>query len=355
MSEFWLPWSAWWFGVATFLISFMFVVANQNAAKFLAEGPIYALASRAVYAAYKMADDFFGHRLLSYRAFVSSIALSTLAFLISFLIAAVTIPDFWHPFRDIFRTNHWETPQFSRYEIVTSWATLVLVFVGLLFEFIYVTKSRLILRTLRVEQSYARLLAIFLIDIASTFFIYILMTPLTMLIVLNVFGAITSSIDVKDSTLAVLGWTTAPKDVPLPIIFDATNFFQAYPKIVQEILRDVVVHIRAHFVEYHYFIVAPIIHIPGTQEYQRAIGFDVRHAIAIGPVFPETTMLASAFATTAWVGIAALVLSVVRLSCHTFRTARRTFEYLHLRPHVLFWLAIGSVVICIVGGIIHEI
>jgi hypothetical protein len=195
------------------------------------------------------------------------------------------------------------------------------------------------------------------LDIATTMLLFVLVTPITILVTIYVLKMEFGAVDARAVLFADHGPWNISGSYPYFVLgtVDATQPFEAYWQVTKIMFSEIVTHIRDRFDFYHILNVFPVVHLPGTSDILKARRRDPsQFSVATGFMLPMTTMLATAFATTMWVAATAMILIVSKVLCHTFAVAERTFRYLHRHPHIIFWAGIfPSIVVFFLGGVVR--
>ncbi len=363
MGDFWPAWLSFWLPTIIGLIGLQVSMPQTATMVFLESKSIERVVGRSVFVSYRIFDLAFGHKILSWRAFLVSSAFSSLSFLLSFLIAALTTPGLWWFVITFFSDHTYASDDFQRYEELGITATLALIVSSLAAEFLYVTKSRLILRSLRIHSSYLNLASKIFLDITTTFVLFVMVTPLTIILTLNLLATIFSGVDLHHVNFNVPHIACPPcredsySRAGSDNLMDVSNILDGYFELLTICLSQIISHVRESFAYYHWLDVFPVVDMSGVEKFAKSEHIDMSNAvITSGFTYPMTTMLATAFSTTVWVSVSALLLILSRFLCHTFVVANRLFRHLHNHPQAIFWWGtFPSAVVFILGGLLHEL
>jgi hypothetical protein len=359
MDDFWPAWLSFWIPTIIALVGALIALPQSSTVQYLEAPPVERTAAKAVYLSYNLISAVFGKKLFSWRAVGASIVLSVLAFVFALAIACATTKFLWTDFQTIaggiFHAGSKSNFQ-SRFGRVSDIFGLGVVVLSLAAEYLYVTKSRLILRSLRFESGYMTLATKVAFDIVTTFLLFSLIAPLPIIISVVALGTIFPQVDIQH--VDILGHAQfAGKYSPAQLEqLNAENPISAYIALVNVFWTVIFAHIREGFAMYHFVDAYPTIQDKTTViRVVNGFAYLNHHVVTLGFMYPFTTMLASAFATTAWVALSSGLLLFSKFLCHTFAMARSTLENLHRHPHLIFWWGIfPSIAIFLVGSLVHE-
>jgi hypothetical protein len=337
-------------------------MSQATTLQFLGEAaPIERKAARAVYLSYSLFSRVFGKEIFSFRAFGLSVALSTLFFLLALAVACTTTAYLWVDVQSILERAFSFNSKIGPDEVYAHYNHLFgicVVLLSLIAEFFYVSKSRIFFRSIRFETSYLRLLFTVAVDVASTFVMFSLLAPLPIILATYLLGLIFPQIDIQQVAIQIHG-PFDPKGWNPHVVahLDMSDPVSAYFELTGIFILEIANHIREGFNYYHFLDSYPVV----SQTYGKVViisgqTYIERKTVTSGFMFPTTTMLASAFATTAWVILSTCLLLFAKFLCHTYAYASSFLGNMHRRPHLIFWWGIlPSIIVFLVGGLSHEV
>jgi hypothetical protein len=361
-------WIPFWFGLAGLFLTLWGIALDENSTRYaisyVGDKSVGAFLSRSVSWATRFSNRFFGDRLISFRAFGVGLLISVVVYSISYGIMLVTTPDQLHGVLAL--RNSWNTttaPSILHFSIYSDFA---LAFLSLVAEFIYVLKSRYLLKRLNYDSS-LRLVTIILIgDVISTFMVFVVITPMLIAAFGFVFFYLFHSQLQGDITIpnpyntANLIESLDPSYYVVvngkPFYPPVATVFSIYPILFENICTQTMEHFREGFSIYHQvdFSVAlktPLPEHPATVEiYGHQVPVESSYA-EYNVFYPLSTLLSSAFSTLLWTGTSVLVYVVSKCLYSTINISRVIFLKLHKRPEISLICAAAFFWIGVLGGI----
>lgn len=323
----------------------------------------------------------FGERILSFQSLYKSFLLSLLIFLISLEIAVLTTSDIrksiaitinnWH--------NDLRSPETLHFSVLFS---LCIAVIGILFEFLYVAKTRLSIRIVSRSSTNIMGLVVILGDIASTIAMFVLLN--STLILMSAFCLHWVVKDqLLDDTIEVHGViNNLEADYVLPIgprqrdptSGDGFKTVSPYPTegiyklLIADIYKQSVAHFEEGFSRYHTISIGFVSNkrqkdehsVDLVQKVAKMNGESPEDMDKYGAVypgyeidFPLTTMLVSSFSLVIWVGLSSFIFLFSRSLFELNDFLRKSFVFIHGNPEfILKYGILSSVLVAVAGGIL---
>jgi hypothetical protein len=345
--SFWSAWFSWW----TIIISLEFAIyqiAIADGSKVIARSFVQSsraarILSHAFYISSELTNVIFGPFLVSWRAFFRSCFLSGVVFIIALLVAIATTSN-W-PANTLEWFFSWSTP--ADPPLAHGWAmtgTFSLILFWLVFEFLYVIKSRWLIRFIGANMKWYSVIVIFETDISTTLLLLIIIGPLPLLIFGTVFlhaaGAVLNHHFIDVGSYLLEG-------------YDPLKWF-VYRDMVHEGIKAIVVPLRGDFT-YHVLQIGSVVdpdcrfQYSGVTKIMELVQCHSSVMYEDHVTFPLTTMIVSALATAIWMTTCATTLLVAK----AWNVPRKAFLWFHDNPTKILTRGIlPTIVISIVGGLL---
>lgn len=263
----------------------------------------FALSSR-------LADGLFGERLVSARAIIWSFILSISFFGLCLWIAFYTTPA-------LMSDIHW-------YGL----PSILIVSVALTMEYLYVTKTRLILKTIAKDErrSSWKISTFFFIDLISTYWLFVVGLSLVLLLALFSEQIYRTDINITTSALATSEVDGRRIMIPWNPYF-AADFFKVMATITYRIYEQVASGFQAFF---------------GIELWSKTgETLEGRNTLVPLAVVPFTTLAASTLATTIWVSLCYIAGLSLLIFCKWWYLLGWTAKHL-MNPNVASAIAAGG-------------
>ena len=335
--------------------------------------------ARAFAFSYNRSTALFGPRLLSWRAFAWGFVISLSVFVASLMFTFLITPNFSITFGD-----YGTSLLFNIVNIYDASFSILLTLCGLVFEFIFVVKSRWLLRLLKTALPWYACLGVGILDIVTTYILFLIVTPLFLIFfsytaMLPIHSLLDSDYITISDTRTVDSRTaerlhvsiTRPMHITTNQIFNVsghpiqtkivdrqqnkvtlpnTSVINLY-EILFLTLADIALdHITEHFASYHSISVGNLLkeeYWVTQSDYNKAHPGQVSEefntdADAAGSVsidiranYPLTSMLITASSTTIWMGCCVIILTVMRC----IRAPKSSYIWI-AEHHQLIWACV---------------
>lgn len=228
--------------------------------------------------------------------------------------------------------------------------TLALSFISMLFEYIYVVKSRWLLRNIKYYTATHKVIFIWLLDIISTIGLFIIVTPIILIIVSKSLDLFINNIEGK---LIEIEFSSVSYIIDYPITF-SDNAPELYENIAKGLYHDVISHIERPNT-YNLIKIRRQLKEEHDKEcsdreslyHKLNLGC---HITFVGMSYLTTTMLATALGTNIWVTICAIILISYRIIGNSIYGARRLFIWIYDNPNTLIFCCLMCWPICFISG-----
>ncbi len=258
----------------------------------------------------QLANVCFGKRLVSARAMVCSLIFSSVFFWGSLEIAFYTTPG-------LMRDINWHGT-----------GSIVIIISLLLLEYLYVTKTRLILRTIVNERrSQHKILMFFMIDLITTYWMLLFGLAFVLLLSFYCEQIYRTDIDISSSALAV-AYSKGNRVFIVWNPYDPAAFFNAVSTFAYLLLDQIASGFRA-------FFETELWSKTGTTEKGGSI-----HLVPL-VVVPFTTLAASTLATTIWISMCYMAGIIVLGFCKWWYLTGLMAKHL-INPNVASAIAAGG-------------
>jgi hypothetical protein len=380
---FWLNWLAVWGFVIGLLMGLYQIMnadrADKTALIFVESLSKESVLSRAFAVAYHLSSLVFGPRLISLRAFTWGIALSGGVFIIAFGIAVATTPNMQAELRHVL--EEWNDTTFpvvaARWSII---GTILLTVTGILCEFLYVIKSRWIIRRITPTMPWYLTIVTLILDVSTTFALFFIIAPFTILS-FSYFSMFLMGTKVEQDYISVKSANSSeflrigPGHSLKFTLYDQThkgtpielplhNTLEVYRKLANGVFDTTMAHFDKYFREYHEVSTSARLK-PGyeisyeaymashpndpIEQYSKETGAHITSVgVGITINYLLTTMLVSASATTIWMVVCSLTLLAAKL----IRAPKRCFVWLHRNKEKIWDAGVYIALLAVLGAAI---
>ena len=212
-------------------------------------------------------------------------------------------------------------------------------------EYVYVAKSRYLLRYISHQSSLWKVLIIFLTDVSSTVVAFLIITPIFLVV-----AALSLGILSPNTVRGVeIGIRTDYLEKNVMLTY-SSSLPHTYVNLTKTIYRDIQDHAENPLENFHTLAIYRREEIAPEGTWCDPPSPDGCTIQWRGIIYPTTTMLSTAFATTGWISFCAITLMSYRGIGSMITGARKFFLWLYDHPNMilLFWLACGPV--CCISG-----
>lgn len=353
ISSFWIAWISIWLCIFSIMFASLIgfsCAAREQVNRYINGTPIPSPTAAAVNISSHMADFIFGNRLFYFFGFIRSVFFSVIIGIIFFIVAYVTTPGLSGI------KNYFLSPLENGLDIksilsMSPVLTLILSFISMLFEYVYVAKSRWILRNIKYYTTIYKVIFIWSLDIISTIGLFIIITPIILIIVSKSLDLFINDIQGK---LIEIEFTYSYSDTD-PIIF-SDNTLVLYEHTTKGLYHDVISHIESGLTQYSVIKIRRQLKEELDKEcsdYNKLLFYQINrecHITFVGMAYLTTTMLATAFGTNIWVTICAIILISYRIIGNSIYGARRLFIWVYDNPNTLIFCCLMCWPICFISG-----
>ena len=376
-------WSAIWLPLIAIFFT-LYDIASKSESKKHAEAfvqdksIVFALREAFAWAS-GFSSRVFGEKLVSLNAFFWSFGLSLAIAIIAFSIAMLTTSDMRYEFKPLI--DDWGKGQAADLLHFSVASDFCLFLFCIVVEFIYVTKSRYLLRYITYESGLWAVPAIVAFDFLTTILLFILVTPA--LILLFAYGffliyhaQLNGILDLSPEPQLPLGGVnylasdfaiseSARRFWPseLSKYFHTSSPLYLYRLIVDNLLWQMYEHVQERFSVYHSLAVGFTLNYPESAS-EAAPTLELMtqqfgHLIGPGEIYkgfnieyPLTTMMVSAFSTLIWTIFSAIVFFISTALYRTIHSYRVLFLSLHERPYLAQLGTVIAILIYMIGVLI---
>jgi hypothetical protein len=369
MRDFWSYFASWlglWLGVVykplTTALGKFFAGNDEFLRNLINPSPLRQILPNAFISAQRLSNFIFGDRLFYGWGFVSSIAFSVVAGTIFVFIAWATNPFI----RLHLNFAPYGATADDHLRFFGNILTIALAFISFVLEYFYVAKSRLLLRYINHANSAWKAIAIFILDIASTVTIFILVTPLILVTASKSLGLFFSNIQGPEIAVNVAKINDGSWLQGHTLLITNGTITDAYEISVIEFFKDVMYHFEHPLQPYHTFVIYRRLYFP--QEFQPATcKHDFREPIRDlkeimgcafhwqGMTYFTTTMLATSLATSMWILLCVALFVTLKLLISTFTFCQTILLSAYADPAAtkMVWAIFYTAIVIISGLLIN--
>jgi hypothetical protein len=265
--------------------------------------------------------------------------ISSLGAILSFAIALATTPTLQKDVADGLDENFLHGDFSERASIALSFSMLIF---NIIIEYIYVIKSRIILKKIRKNMKLVRIISVYLADVLSTFVLFLTLTPAIVSVCITLFSYI----------YQIGGTVEEASGVRITRNGVATTYLWVF----EELKYDMIHGVETGFREYQSMNFALYrFHDRKTLNNKNCDSDGCVLPISVDVQFVTyftSTALASAYATTAWISIYAVMILIGNILCQNFRLVRSLLLWVHDDPSVILIGLPLCVPACLMSGMV---
>jgi hypothetical protein len=178
IKSFWLTWIFFWFALFLSIVAAAISLGSlsrERLLEILDKKKVIHMTAKAVHAGYDISDRILGKQLISWKAFRNSLLLSSSGMLIAYIIAAATTGGLHSFVYTAVYENVVNGNLATRESLI---ACVGILLFNVVMEYLYVTKSRWMLKSVTRSISLWKISAIYAVDAISTLALFMATTPL---------------------------------------------------------------------------------------------------------------------------------------------------------------------------------